>query len=1164
MNDRETDALARRRTWEEFQRPLVLEAGAGTGKTAALTCRLLSWVVGPGWGKTVARRPGAPPEEVAAGTLRRVLAITFTEAAAAEMTERVAEALEALAAGERPDWLSLPPDLDVGEVAERAGHLSGALDHLNVSTIHSYCLALLRQESVAAGLHPAFQVDAEGNQVREAIRQELVSWLPEAAASSAVARLVGAGHSLADLADALFLLVAAGIEPGELTLAGAEDRWRRELEQARSALVALQAASAALGGLSRRHTRTIQTWRAVKETANILENLSTDDFSAVMEQLVTRWPARCRDRLSAWSKDEWGSTELQALGERRGEVAALAAVANDALESLLAAPLAELAAAAAVLAELLERVRQRLRRQGWITFEGLVLSAERLLASWPEGLARERARWEQVLVDEFQDTDYRQCRLLAHLCLEGPPQARPGLFVVGDPKQSIFGWRNADLAAYEEFIARIRDEGGEVYPLCVNFRSVPAILEEVERAVAPVMQAEPGIQPAFQRLLPCPARQGKEGFREGRWAPVEYWEAPSGSSSERSALMARAVAADVAELGRRGVAWRRVAILMRTTTELETYLEAFREAGVPYSASRERSYYRRREVIEAAALLRVLVDPSDQVALLAWLRSSLVGVPDAALLSLWRVGLPGLLSELRDPEDQRIEALREDVAQLAATLPAKVPGLERVHGWDSLLLAGVRQVAELRCWLEREPFPHWLERVRRSTWVEAGAAARYLGRFRLANLEAFFARLEQQVEKAGGDSRAVVWALRRTLAERQPPESRRPVLGAVDGVAVMTIHGAKGLDFDHVYLVEAHRGSRREGGDHQVVRVGSMVFLRLLGYSWPGWQVGATVRRGVERAELVRTLYVALTRAKERLVVVGDWQGRGASGETYLGLLRHRRPELGWGEALQDSDGWRWLEAGGVRWVRPPALAPPGEQRRPLVAGEVFDARALAAEAKRLVALARKSAERAARPLGGTVTAEVHRYGDKDHRPRQGLSGEASAAAAVGTAVHAVLERVELGEPLTPQLMRWAQNVERLLPRDLPPHLREASASRARAVLTGITASRWCRRLEAVSAAVVGREVPIMLPLREDGDGPIGYLSGVIDLLYRDEVSGELVVADFKTDAASSDSEVALLVERYRIQGELYCRAVQEALGLPNPPHWELWFLQAGRIVRIW
>lgn len=1165
MNAAWRDALARRRAQEQFALPVVLEAGAGTGKTAALAARVLAWVLGSGWALAAVHHP---TEAVARAALAGVLAITFTEAAAAEMAERVAEALAAVAAGEPPPWLALPAELGGAELQRRAGELLAALDQLNVSTIHAYCLGLLAENPLAAGLPPGLAVDADGSQVRDAIRTELEVWLAEAATSEDVQRLAAEGLGPQALAEALAALVAAGVEIKQLDASEAEAHWREQLGSLRKALDLLSDAGVTvLGRVPASNTTTLATVAALAASREYLSSEGWGDADEAIAGLRRLWGGGTVERLEKWGRGAWLATEVRVLGERAATLAAAAAQVSITLQALLVAQPALQAAASRVLGQLLERVGERLRRQGVVTFADLLREAHRLLVCHPKVAERERGRFRQVLVDEFQDTDDVQCALLAQLCLAGEAEKRPGLFVVGDPKQSVYAWRSADLAAYEGFLAQVQAAGGEVHPLCVNFRSAPPILAEVEAALAPLMVYERDVQPAFQTLLASDERRRSSGFRGGRWAPVEYWQTPPVDGSEEKAeLAARAVAEDIRQLQGRGVVLEKIGILLRTTTHLERYLEALRGAGVPYAVARERNYYRRREVIEAAALIRTAADPTDQLALLTWLRSPLVGVPDAALLPLWRAGFPGLMTDLHDADEALLARVEEAVRTAAGAVPAGVPGIERVRVWEQLLPAAVRQIAELRGRLRREPFPRWLERVRQATWLEAGEAARPLGRFRLANLQRLFERLERSVEAAVGDPDAVLVALRRALAEGEKEEGGRFRDATVGGVQVLTVHGAKGLDFDHTYLVQAHQGARRDGGEGTtVLRVGSRLYLKVLGVPWPHWQEGLRYRDAVRRAELIRTLYVAMTRARERLVIVGDWETRGARGDdSYLALLRHRRPEP-LPDATHEEGGWRWVDSGGVRWVTVPYLEASEHARLQAPDRPVLDVPAAVAEATRLRQLDEEARQRAARRRGGTMTGEAQADEERDGAGEQARRGERSTiAAAVGMFVHAVLERLDFDAPLEAQLAAWSARARDELQARVGREDLERAAARAAELLATLRGGEMAQRLVDLAGGVVAREIPVLLPGSEAGSGPLDYLVGAVDLLYRETNSGELVVVDFKTDAVAGGDDIERAATRYRRQGELYCQALREALELPAPPHFELWFLHPGQVVRLW
>ncbi len=179
------DRGARREAQRRFDRPLILQAGAGTGKTTTLVARLLAWSLGAGWELTLARRAARPaarpvlrpegegsPERTAADVLRGVVAITFTEAAAAEMAGRTARELDSLARGAaRPDWLDPEVLPSPEETFARARALLGALDHLQIRTIHAFCLGLLADHPLEAGVHPRLTVDAEGRLLEEVVRE---------------------------------------------------------------------------------------------------------------------------------------------------------------------------------------------------------------------------------------------------------------------------------------------------------------------------------------------------------------------------------------------------------------------------------------------------------------------------------------------------------------------------------------------------------------------------------------------------------------------------------------------------------------------------------------------------------------------------------------------------------------------------------------------------------------------------------------------------------------------------------------------------------------------------------------------------------------------------------------------------------------------------------
>ncbi|MBV8199524.1 MAG: UvrD-helicase domain-containing protein, partial [Acidobacteria bacterium] len=353
-------------------------------------------------------------------------------------------------------------------------------------------------------------------------------------------------------------------------------------------------------------------------------------------RLAAALPPNLRKHLKDWRGGRLGSRgEQAAFSAVCGELATRAGALLLLLDHVEALDPERLRDGRLALAPLLGAVEEEMRRRGVATFDALLTGARELLARHPEVRSRLRRSLDQLLVDEFQDTDATQCEVLAWVVFDGPAAERPGLFLVGDPKQSIYGWRSADLRAYDAFLARMRAAGGEVLPLVENFRSLPEVLDEVARAVGPVMRGRAGVQPPFAPLVPCERRRGDGGRAaaargEGR-AAVEHWvswlpEAPAAvtaaGTAAAAALEAEAIAADLRELhDRQGLPWREAAILLRSTGDLEVYLDALRRAAIPFAVGRDKQYYRRREVVEAAALVRAALDPGDQLALVTVLRS---------------------------------------------------------------------------------------------------------------------------------------------------------------------------------------------------------------------------------------------------------------------------------------------------------------------------------------------------------------------------------------------------------------------------------------------------------------------------------------------------------------------------------------------------------------
>jgi ATP-dependent exoDNAse (exonuclease V) beta subunit len=786
-------------------------------------------------------------------------------------------------------------------------------------------------------------------------------------------------------------------------------------------------------------------------------------------------------------------TGFKARGDRAAAYCeALAAVEQAALDEAAARD-------RALLQELLtlfaERYAQAKARESALDFEDLQLEARELLRSQPELRERERARFHSILVDEFQDTNRLQTEIVDLL---RTPQTE--LFFVGDEFQSIYGFRHADVQVFRER----REAAAQPLSLTLNYRSRPEVLAAVNELFGSDFGGE------FQELaaaaeFPDPVFghpvellvTDKESYKDsgGHWRRGE----------------ARAVARRVRGLVDGGAATPgEIVLLFAAGTDAEWYEDELRRAGLPTYRATGKGYFGQQQVVDLLAYLRLLHNRYDDTALISVLASPFVGVSNDALALL-----------------RRVASRRPLFTGLEHALP---PGLgER----DERLMRAFRQRYDrLVEALPRLSLERLCEQVVAEHDYDLAVLAQWDGRRRYANLRKL-ARLARSYEELRGPD---VEGFVRFVAEQEAVGARE--LEAVaeeegaDAVRLLTIHAAKGLEFKVVIVADAGRDRVPPSPDEILAlpdgrfgfRVADPVTAKRRGAF--DYEAVKETRQEAERAERLRLYYVAMTRAKERLIV---------SGSVDLGSERETPTPIAWVLDRLDADE-ELAEAGDAplelvrdearllvrvdRHRTEPAVAEQPEleegQLALFTALEEVPAPPLAApELPPLVALPEPPLHRV-RKLSFTALSLFEqcaykyyaRYGlGMSERPVEVEEGETDGRSGteIGTLVHSLLERIDLAAPVVPELE------DELI----------------RGFVTAYCDSDLARRV----AGLAGVEKERHFTFEHDGV----LVHGFIDAFHLRE--GRAFVVDYKTNALGEESPEEIVEQDYRLQRLVYALA---------------------------
>ncbi len=1119
------DAEARLQAATDLGRNIVVVAGAGTGKTSLLVERVLFAV---GSGHT---------------DLTRLGAITFTEKAAGEMRARIATGLEdlrAAAAGERElggagearrvHAALRARGVEPSDVAARALAALEELDHATVDTIHGFASTLLRSHPIEGGVDPGFAIDAGARAaaVRRDVWDEFAAQeLGGRAPRAALWRRLLSRFRVTDLRRIAFGLADFGVPADLLRPPFRAPDARELLAGAARAVVAesaeLLARDIPVGETAARYLRELHDVLGTfveggLEAARAVAARHAD-VEAWIRGTETRPRANKRKSLDESARADWNDLLSRATHLARELVEIDDALALEVLEAV--APFAL-------------RAREAMLRRGFVTFDGLLALARDLLRDHPRVRRTARERFRMLLVDELQDTDPRQYEIV--LLLAAPDDAdvrdplaivpEPGrLFLVGDPKQSIYRFRGADFGAYRLAVEQVRAAGGVELALSANFRSAPGIVQAVNRLFDGPVWSPRGIDGRHQpEYAPIEAVHDAKEHTPG----VEVWtvagDGRSGSELRRETegdvladAIARAVRTDAVRtdavrtdaVRTDGLSFRHVTVLFRALTNVSLYLRPLRERAIPFVVDGGSEFLKRPEVGHLLAALRTLADPGNEAALLAFLRSPAGAVSDAELADYAAAG--GRWS-FRAPVD-----------------PARFPRLSR----------RLAELAELERQTRGAPLDTFVRRVLAGSRLLPLGAAAFEGAQRVVNLRKLAAAAADLARDGVLSSRELLQAI--TEGAIVELVSDAPLADdSIDAVRVTSIHKIKGLENRWIFVPDVARGGAR-GEDEKsgpIVRVvrapngAEVLALRLGEVQNAACALWKTENDAHEIAEEVRVLYVAATRARERLVLL---------------VGPHGRTPAPWVRAL-------------AAWGYDPVAPPPdgaalcdGLVLHRVLERPAPDPRDAQVVLDAEVEEARKRHDVAIERLSGSVPPFVSPSGlaeaDADgRRPADTASTGSGVGRVVGIVVHRVLEHDLRDEATALALVeRIGREVAATEGADPAAVLREAQA-----IVEPFVGSALGARLGRLE--VLGREIPV---LAARGAGPA--LRGTIDLIARDE-DGTIVVIDYKTDRETDPAELC------RIHGPqlvAYVEAVRDALGLDVPPRAEIWALRAGVAVPV-
>lgn len=820
------DQKARDAAVTETSNNVIVEAGAGTGKTTLLTDRLCYLILNKGI------------------AIDKIIALTFTEKAAAEIKARLLDKMNdmlLLIKGEPPkqgeeekrketlklrnkiarDDKSLKEHIEKNlELAERA----------IISTIHGFCFKILKRFPAEAGTAPDLTADAQNSS--EAILDKVWTAFLDQQLNYDSPRAdlwedILSACTLQEIKSFAFTLLKQPLNNYHPDLKSREKAkiLREKAQRAENFLKEYKNTSKKGNAFDRNLEQAIAV---LNNTAAYHEGGEYGDVNMDQTKKVSRRP-------SGWTSEE---DFLEA-----GEIIALAN--NASVKNIEILKKAHL-----VLSEFLPLAREALKKSNLIDFDDMILKTRDLVKTHLHVRQILKEEYQSILLDEFQDTDPEQGEIFLYLSETQDSQAkdwrdvlleRGKLFIVGDPKQSIYRFRGADISAYDVFIDTLLKQGAAKYFLQSNFRSSREIVAYANKFGQKAIEEEHGIQPKYVPI---------EHTKNYKAEPVRILAITDNGQKIHSERQRRFQAdlivkwinenAFKTELSEgRAMTYKDIAVLYRSATGLSLLIDALKQAAIPYSVEENKNFYQTQEIKDILNLLKLAQNPMDKTALIGVLRSPLCLIGDDEILALAESGSLNIYAEVSSPHIKACFDMLKEICRRAQTSPLEdfinyILYQTRFKQMQLLCGAGEQTSANISKFMD----------IARGFASNGMLALPQL----IRHIEVYFKKKEKEGESP--------------LAE-----------DSLDSVKLMSIHKSKGLQFPVVLIYdiakEDKKGNKEErsylsdwlsgAGAPRLGKIKDLTYSLL-----------EQTNKKHAKAEERRILYVALTRAKERLIILGS------------------------------------------------------------------------------------------------------------------------------------------------------------------------------------------------------------------------------------------------------------------------------------------------------